>query len=72
MEASASLRRLEQEYTLREQLDAGWAARPLALVREPGRPMLLLEDPGGELLSRLVGQPWHVMQLPRRSLVSTP
>jgi hypothetical protein len=30
--ALASLRRMEQEYALRAELDAGWAAQPLALV----------------------------------------
>jgi PAS domain S-box-containing protein len=49
--------RLAHEYALRDEL-VGWSAvRPLALVREHGRPMLLLADPGGEPLSRLLGQP---------------
>ena len=36
------------------------AARPLALVREHGRTMLLLEDPGGEPLDRLLGRPMEM------------
>jgi hypothetical protein len=32
-----------------------WAVRPLELVRDVGRPMLVLEDPGGEPLERLLG-----------------
>ena len=43
-----SLLRLEHEYSLRHELDPAWAARPFALLREQGRTMLLLEDPGGE------------------------
>src|SRR3954468_13334482 len=55
-----SLARLEHAYTLRNELDPAWAARPLRLVRDHGRPTLLLEDPGGEPLARLLGQPWEI------------
>jgi PAS domain S-box-containing protein len=56
--ASAVCRkRLEQEYALREELDAAWSARPLALNRPDGRWTLILEDPGGELLNRSLGAP---------------
>lgn len=48
----ASLDRLAREYGLKHELDGEWAARPLALVHD--RPMLVLEDPGGELLDRLL------------------
>ena len=34
--------------------------RPLALVRDRGRSVLLLEDPGGEPLDRLLGQPMEM------------
>src|SRR3984893_8335553 len=40
--------RLAHEYALRDELDGRSAVRPLALVREHGRTVLLLEDPGGE------------------------
>ena len=53
----AILDRLAHEYELRDELDAAWAARPLALVREGGRTALVLEDPGGEPLGRLNGAP---------------
>ena len=56
----AILDRLAHEYELRDELDAAWAARPLALVREGGRTVLLLEDPGGEPLERLIGAPMEV------------
>jgi hypothetical protein len=42
-----SIQRLEHEYSLSGELDAGWAARPIALARQHGRTMLVLEDPGG-------------------------
>ena len=51
----AILERLEHEYSLRDELDSDWAARPLALVRRGGRLMLILENPGGEPLDRLLG-----------------
>ena len=38
--APAILERLEHEYSLRDELDSDWAARPLTLVRRAGRPML--------------------------------
>src|SRR6266446_6541978 len=50
------LERLEHEYSLRDELDSDWAARPLTLVRHEGRPMLILEDAGGEPLDQLLGQ----------------
>src|ERR1700726_1840854 len=56
--APAFVDRLAHEYGLKDQLDGRSAGRPLALVREHGRTMLLLEDPGGEPLSRLLlGRP---------------
>jgi PAS domain S-box-containing protein len=57
---SASLDRLAHEYALKEQLDGAWALRPLELKRDRGRPVLLLEDPGGEPLERLVGAPIEI------------
>ena len=52
--------RLAHEYELKDELDGRSAARPLALVREHGRTMLLLEDPGGEPLDRLLGRPMEM------------
>ena len=60
--APASLRRLEHEYALRAALDPAWAVRPLALTQHQGRPVLVLEDPGGEPLTRLLGRPLAVPQ----------
>jgi len=56
-----SLRRLEHEYSVAADLDPAWAAKPLALTRNEGRTILVLEDPGGEPLDRILerdqGQP---------------
>ncbi|MBY4945252.1 AAA family ATPase [Cupriavidus respiraculi] len=62
----ASLDRLAHEYGLKDQLDGGWAVRPLALVREGGRTLLVLEDVGGEPLAALLGTPMetgHALRL---------
>ena len=48
----AILDRLAHEYGLKDELDGAWAVRPLELERDRDRPMLVLEDPGGELLVR--------------------
>ena len=53
----ASINRLVHEYELKDDLDSAWAARPLGLIRDRGQTVLLLEDPGGEPLSRLIGLP---------------
>src|SRR6266446_4699687 len=59
--SSQGLRRLEHEYSLAAELEPAWAARPLALTRHEGRTILVLEDPGGEPLDRILerdqGQP---------------
>ncbi len=55
--SSSILDRLAHEYELRDVLGAAWAARPLALSCEGDRTALLLEDPGGEPLERLIGAP---------------
>jgi serine/threonine protein kinase len=56
----ATLDRLAHEYSLKDELDSTWAARPLELLRDRGRTVLALEDPGGELLSGLLGMPMEV------------
>ena len=56
----ATLDRLAHEYSFKDELDSTWAVRPLELVRDRGRTILVLEDPGGELLGGLVGTPMEV------------
>jgi PAS domain S-box-containing protein len=55
-----NLGRLANEYALKDELDDAWAARPLELVREDSRTMLVLNDPGGEPLERIIGTPLDV------------
>ena len=61
----ADLKRLEHEYALRAELDAAWAARPVALSRYNDRLALVLEDPGGEPLDRLLGRPLEISEFLR-------
>jgi len=61
-----SLRRLEHEYSLAAELDPAWAAKPLALTRHEGRTILILKDPGGDPLDRILeGEPGQPLDLGR-------
>src|SRR5205814_9935680 len=50
------------EYGLKHYLEAAWAARPLELIRERDRTMLVLEDLGGEPLDQYLGEPMEVLR----------
>ena len=57
----SSLDRLTHEHGLKEELDRTWAMRPLEIVRDGGRTMLVLEDVGDfEPLDRLLAAPMEV------------
>src|ERR1700752_4556161 len=58
--AAAFIDQLAHEYALKDELDARSTARPLELVREHGRTMLLLEDPGAGPLAGLLGRPMEM------------
>jgi PAS domain S-box-containing protein len=55
--APETLQRLEHEYSLRGELDAAWAVRPIAFSRHWDRTVLVLEDPGGLPLDQLLAHP---------------
>src|SRR5580698_7366323 len=57
-----TLRKLQHECSLRDQLDSAWAVRPLTLAEHRGNPALVLEDPGGETLDRLLAGPMEIKQ----------
>jgi len=63
--ALATLRKLEHEYSFQAELDAAWALRPLALAQHHGRMALVLENPGGETLDRLIQRPIEIAQFLR-------
>jgi serine/threonine protein kinase len=64
-----TLRRLEHEYSLAAELEPAWAAKPLALTRHEGRTILVLADPGGEPLDRVLERKgsslsiWHLLRI---------
>jgi len=63
--APETLKKIEHEYSLRDELDLAWAVRPLALSEQRGRTTLVLEDPGGETLDRFLSGPMEITQFLR-------
>jgi PAS domain S-box-containing protein len=55
-----SLDPLTHEYQLKDELDGTWAAKPLELVQDAARTILVLEDLGGEPLTWLIGAPMEI------------
>jgi len=60
-----TLKKIEYEYSLRHELDSAWAVRPLALSERCGQMTLVLEDPGGETLDRLLPGPMEMTRFLR-------
>jgi PAS domain S-box-containing protein len=52
-----SIERMNHIYALRNELDSAWAVRPMDLANYRGCQALVLEDPGGDPLDRLIGRP---------------
>ena len=63
--ALETLGKLENEYSLRDELDSAWAVRPLALSEHHGHTTLVLEDPGGETLDRFLPGPMEMTRFLR-------
>jgi len=64
--ARGVVERLRHEYALRQELSSAWAVRPNELSEQDGGPaVMLLKDPGGQLVSSLVGQPLDILALLR-------
>src|SRR5262249_46164104 len=66
--SECSRKRLEHEYALSGELGAGWAVRAVALGRWRGRMVLVLEDPGGEPLDRVLRRPLELRQALRLAI----
>jgi PAS domain S-box-containing protein len=60
-----SLKKIEHEYSFCRDFDTTWAVRPLALSESSGQKALVLEDPGGEFLHRLIRGPMEITQFLR-------
>jgi PAS domain S-box-containing protein len=63
-----TLRRIDHEYSLRAELDMAWTAQPLAPSHYNGQPVLVLRDPGGDLLDRLFHGPIEIPRFLRIAL----
>jgi serine/threonine protein kinase len=63
--APATLSKLEHAYALRDALDPTWAAQPVALSNHEASLMLLLKDPGGEILEQSLGHPLELTEFLR-------
>jgi PAS domain S-box-containing protein len=63
--ALETLRKIEYEYSLRDELDSAWAVRSLALSEHLGQMTLVLEDPGGETLDRFLPGPMEMTRFLR-------
>ncbi|MBV8585931.1 MAG: serine/threonine-protein kinase PknK, partial [Verrucomicrobia bacterium] len=55
-----TLKRLEHAYSLRDDLDPDWAARPIEFVRYWDRPVLILSDPSGVPVDQLLSRPLEI------------
>src|SRR5215469_296991 len=63
--APATFKKIEHEFSLKDELDPAWAIRPIALTQEQNRTMLVFEDPHGEPLDRLLRWPIELKQFLR-------
>ncbi|MBB6186643.1 ATP-binding sensor histidine kinase [Rhodanobacter sp. MP7CTX1] len=58
--AGEVLSRMTHEFQLKDYLDSDWALRPLDLVRERGRILLVVDYEKGEPLNRLMRHPMEI------------
>src|ERR1041384_5787106 len=49
-----TLKKVDHEFSLRNELDPAWAVRPLALSKRNPQAALFLEDPGGDTVDGLL------------------
>jgi serine/threonine protein kinase len=66
--STASLRKMQEEYALRSELDPAYVVRPLALIQGGARPTLVLEDPGGTPLDLLLDGPMEIARFLRLAI----
>ena len=63
--AREGLTKIEHECSFKTELAATWAVRPLALSQYNKHPALVLENPGGEPLNRLIQGPMEMRRFLR-------
>jgi len=54
---TSNVNRLEHEFALKDYLDSSWALRPIDLVRERGRTILVLENVEAKPFDQVAGAP---------------
>jgi PAS domain S-box-containing protein len=54
-----SINRLANEYSLKDELDLSWAARPIGFATHSDRTVLVLQDPGGIPLESVSGSRFY-------------
>ena len=64
-----TLRKIDHEYSLKGELDATWAVRPLALSVCDDKKVLVLEDLGGEPLGQFIRGPMEIKPFLRLAMV---
>jgi PAS domain S-box-containing protein len=64
-----TLRKIDHEYSLKGELDATWAVRPLTLSVCDDKKVLVLEDLGGEPLGQLIRGPMEIKPFLRLAMV---
>jgi len=63
--APATIKKIEHEFSLKDELNPAWAIRPTALTQQQSRTTLVFEDPDGEPLDRLLRRPMELKQFLR-------
>src|SRR5262245_26460252 len=66
-----TLEKISHEYALKDELDTTWAVRPRDLFQYNDKTALVLEDPGGQPLHRLIQGPMEVKQFLRFAICIT-
>ena len=66
--APDAVKRLEHEYELKDYLERDWAVRPLELIRDHGRTLLVVDFQGGQRLDKLIGNPMEVRKFLRLAI----
>jgi PAS domain S-box-containing protein len=60
-----TIKKIDHEYSLREELDRAWAVRPLGMSERSEQVTLVLEDPGGATLDEFASGPMEIAQFLR-------
>ena len=60
--APATIKKIERQFSLKDELDVAWAIRPIALTRQQNRITLVFEDPGGKPLNQLFQRPMELRE----------